>query len=302
MKEVAKHHRIQDFRNAHGKEEKWLAIDCAFIESGIQYAKKNGCKRVLFGSLDDEKAANKVNIDVLQRLEGLEGLIWHIPIPKKADLSALKAHAGMKYLSIIQPNLIIDLKSFPDLEYLGFFFSETITGYDKASKLSYIRVTGLSADLGFLGAVKNLIKLDIVRSNIESLAGIEKSAKLEELSLIRCGKLADVSHAASLKKLHTFSAEGSNELTDLSVMQKFNSLKTLWLKAKKIESCTFIPSVKSIEFASINAEIMDNDLSPFLQSKTLKEVWFSPMKRTYSPKLSPDEINEMLSMKKGVKS
>ncbi len=298
MKEVAKHHRILNFPNARGKEEQWLAIDCAFIESGILYAKKNGCKRVLFGVMDDKKAANDVKIDVLQRLEGLEGVIWHIPISKGADLSALKAHVGMKYLSIIQPNLIIDLGAFPELEYLGFFFSETITGYDKASKLRYVSVSGLSADLGFLGAVKNLIKLDIVRSDIESLAGIEKSAKLEELSLIRCGKLADVSHAASLRRLQTFSIENSSELTDLSVLRKFNSLKTLWLKLKKIESCTFIPIMKSIEFASINAEIMDNDLSPFLTSETLEEVWFSPMKRTYSPKLSPDEINEMLIARK----
>lgn len=297
MKEVAKHHRIQDFRNAYGKEEKWLVIDCAFIESGIQYANKNGCKRVLLGSLDDEKAANKVNINVLQRFEDLEGLIWQIPIPKGADLSALKA-IGMKYLSISQPNLIIDLGSFPDLEYFEFFFSDKITGYNNARKLRSIRITGLSVDLGFLGVVKNLIELDIVRSNIESLAGIEKSAKLEELSLIRCGKLADISHAASLKRLHTFSTEGSNQLTDLSVLREFNSLKTLWLKANKIESCTFIPSMKSIEFASINAEIIDNDLSPFLQSKTLEEVWFSPMKRTYSPNLSPDKINEILSARR----
>lgn len=296
MQEVSRHHRILELPNAHGKEQKWLFIDCAFIESGIEYAKKNHCNRILFGSLDDKKKASKVPIDILERIAGLEGLIWQIPIAKGASLSALHAQQGLKSLDIAQPNLAIDLASFPDLEYFGFLFSKDITGFDKASKsLIHIRVSDLSEALEFLGAVKNLVKLDIVRSDIGSLSGIEKMANLDELSLTLCKKLIDISHAAKLKNLHTLSIEGSSRLTDFSVARRFNALKTLWLKAKEIESCGFISAMKSIEFASINAVIKDNDVSPFLNSKTLKEVWFRPQKRTYVPPLSPDDINERLN-------
>jgi Leucine-rich repeat (LRR) protein len=300
MQEVAKHHRILDFRNVHGKEQQWLLIDCAFIDSGIEYAKKNRCKRILFGSLDDKKKANKVTIDILERFAGLEGLIWKIPIANGASLSALHTQEDLKSLSIVQPNLDIDLASFPNLESFGFSFSKHITGFDKASKsLMHIRMSGLSADLEFLGAVKSLVKLDIIRSDIGSLSGIEKIAKLEELSLTLCRKLTDISCAAKLKNLHTLSIEGCSRLTDLSVAQRFNALKTLWLKAKEIESCGFISAMKSIEFASINAVIKDNDVSPFLNSETLKEVWFSPRKRTYVPAVSPDDINERLNARHG---
>ena len=163
----------------------------------------------------------------------------------------------------------------------------------------HIRMSRLSADLEFLGPVKSLVKLDIIRSDIGSLSGIEKIAKLEELSLTLCRKLTDISHATKLTNLHTLSIEGCSRLIDLSVAQKFNALKTLWLKAKEIESCGFISGMKSIEFASINAVIKDNDVSPFLNSETLEEVWFSPRKRTYVPSMSPDDINERLNARHG---
>lgn len=300
MQEVAKHHRIVNLKNARGKDADWLAIDCAFIESGIQYAKKHDRKRILFGSQNDKKRANMVTIDILDRLPGLEGVIWQIPIAKRADLSALHAQNGLMYLSVIHPELIINLASFPDLEYFGFFFSKDIMGYDKASRsLKYMSVSGLTVNLEFLGVVKNLIKLDLVRSDIESLSGIQRVAKLEELSLTWCRKLNDISHAANLKKLHALSIESCTRLTDLSAVRKFDALKLLWLKAKEIDSCEFISSMKSIESANINAVIKDNDVSPFLNSKTLEDVWFSPSKRTYVPQVSPDDINETLNTRHG---
>lgn len=295
MKEVAKYHRISNLRNAHGRDEKWLSIDCGFIESGVSYANENGCRRIVFRLPDDKKKANKVGIDILERFANLEGIIWHLPIKKETNLSALMAHGNLKYLSIIEPNLAIDLASFPVLEYLDIFFSEDITGFDKASKfLRHIRVSGLSADLRFLGAVKNLIKLTLVRSKTESLSGIQEIAKLEELSMMHCRNLSDISHAAKLKNLHTMSIEGSNRMSDFSAVQDFKALRTLWLKTKKIESCRFISAMKSISFVSINAVIADNDLSPLVESKTLEEVWFDPNKKSYSPKFSPDEVNAIL--------
>lgn len=298
MQEVAKHHRIIDFRNAFGKDEKWLAIDCAFIESGIRYAKNNGCKRILFGSLNDTSTANKVRIDILGRLADLEGVIWQIPIPKQADLSALFAHRGLKYLSIVKPNLAIDLAFFPKLELLDFSFSERISGYEMAKNLRYIKVSKLPANLSFLGAVKNLVTLDVTRSNIESLSGIENIANLENLSLRLCTKLTDISHAAGLKKLKSLHMDGTSKLTDISILGEFESLVSLWLHSKRIDSCGFIAAMKSLEFANLNTEVGDNDLSPVLKSKTLKEIRFSPMKRTYFPKLSLDEINNMLAARK----
>lgn len=296
MKEVAKHHRILNIRNTWGKDEEWLSIDCGFIESGVSYANENGCKRIVFRPPDDKNKANKISIDILERFVNLEGIFWKIPIPKGTDLTAIMAHENLKFLHIDQPNLAIDLASFPVLEYFLFCFSEAITGFDRASKfLRHVQVSRLSTDLKFLGAVKNLIKLDIVRSSIESLSGIEKITKLEELSLLLCRKLNDISHAKALKKLHTLSSEGCSRLSDYSAVQDFNALRTLWLKTSKIESCSFISNMKSIEFASINAVILDNDLSSLLESKTLEEVWFSPNKKSYLPKLSPDEINAILA-------
>lgn len=296
MPDVAKHHRLLNFQNAHGKEEPWLAIDCAFLESGLQYARAHACKRILFGSVDNEKKAHKVGIEVLEHLPGLEGIMWQIPIPKGTDMAPLMAQSELKYLSIVQPKLGLDLAAFPQLEYFGFQFSEDITGYARASaSLRKVRVSGLAGDLTFLGAVKGLVQLEIVRSDIESLAGLQAVAKLEELTLVLCRKLGDISQAASLKKLRSLSIDGSSGLTDLSAARHFDALQSLWLKAKAIESCGFIAGMASLTFASINAEIMDNDLSPLLQSKSLREVWFSPAKRSYVPKLSPDELNAMLA-------
>lgn len=296
MKEVAKYHRILDMRNIWGKDEEWLYMDCGFIESGVSYANEKGCKRIAFQPPDDKNKANKISIDILERFANLEGIFWQIPIPKGTNLTALMAHENLKFLSIDHPNLAIDLTSFPVLEYFEFCFSEAITGFDRASKfLRHVKVSRLSTDLKFLGAVKNLIKLDIVRSSIDSLSGIEKITKLEDLSLLLCRKLNNISHVKELKKLHTLSNEGCSRLSDYSAAQDFNALRTLWLKTPKIESCGFISKMKSIEFVSINAEILDNDLSPLLESKTLEEVWFSPNKKSYLPKLSPDEINAILA-------
>ncbi len=298
MQEIEKHHRMLDLRNAYGKDEKWLAIDCAFIESGILYAQNHGCKRVAFGSVDDSVSANKVSIEVLGRFLGLEGIVWQIPIAKQADFSGLYGHRGLKYLSIVQPNLTIDLSSFPNLEYFSFLFSEGVSGFEGVKNLRSIKVSKLTSDLGFLGAVKSLVQLSVERSSIESLAGIERIESLQDLSLTLCAKLSHIADASLLKKLKTLRIDGARRLTDLSVLDQFDSLETLWIQMKAIDSCGFISRMKSLRFASLNAEIGDDDLSPILDSKTMKEVWFSPSKKTYRPKLSPDEINNLLSARK----
>lgn len=108
------------------------------------------------------------------RLPGLEGIMWQIPISKGTDVAPLMAQGELKYLSIVQPKLGLDLAAFPRLEYSGFQFSEDITGYARASaSLRKVRVSGLAGDLTFLGAVKGLVQLEIVRSDIESLAGLQ---------------------------------------------------------------------------------------------------------------------------------
>ena len=295
MQEVGRYHRILEFPNAYGKSEKWLAIDCAFVESGIRYAMENNCKRVLFGSLSGSKKSLNVSIDILDRLENLEGLIWHIPIDKGAKTSSLDAQTNLKYLSIVQPNVSINLARFPHLEYLGAQFSEKITGYDRASNsLIYLSLTGLSTDLAFLGVLKGLTKLDLVRADIDTLSGAQELTSLTELTLIHCRKLVDISHVAHLKHLLTLSIEGSSKLTDLAALQALDSLKTLWIKCKEVKSCRFVEAMKSLEFISINANIIDNDLSPLIESRSLLEVWFSPIRSTYTPRLSPDDVNELL--------
>lgn len=297
MKKVTKHHHIIDLGGKTAEE--WLFIDCAFIESGVRYAQESGCKRIMFGSLDDKQQARKVGIDVLERLPGLEGIMWQLPIPKKANFSPLMAQIQLKYLAIGCPDLAIDLAAFPDLEFFDFRFSEAVTGYDKASpSLRNVRVSHLSSELGFLGAVGNLAKLSVLRSDIKTLAGIEKLTEIEELELVLCRKLESVSHAKSLNKLCVLHLDGCSRMSNLSDLKEFHSLKTFWLKAGAIESCQFISSMRSIQFASINAAILDNSLAPLLESKTLREVHFSPMKRTYSPKLSPDDLNRILAARR----
>jgi hypothetical protein len=190
MSQVAKHHRIVDFRNAYGKDQDWLFIDCAFIESGIRYAQKTDCKRIAFGSMTDNNIADKVQLDVLNRTPNLEGLRWHPPIPKTADMSALKLHPKLKYLSIVQPKLALDLTAFPQLEFLQFRFSENVIGYNTSKGLRSIAISGLTGDFGFLRGVKNLAELQVSRSTIKSLAGIDKLANLQELELCRAENLS----------------------------------------------------------------------------------------------------------------
>lgn len=300
MQDVAKHHRIISLDNAHGEEEDWLAIDCAFIESGIRFAIENNRKRLLFGSLDNPVKANKVRLDILDRLERIEGLIWQIPIPKGSDGSPLERQAHLKYLSLGETDIALDLGRFPALEHLEFFQPSRVTGFERASKsLSSITVSRLATTLTFLAPVQGLKDLKIVRPVVESLTGIDGLKRLENLSLIRCAKLRDVSDAAHLPLLSRLSIDSAPLLTDLSALRRFDSLKNFWMKNKKIESCDFIRHMKKIEFSSINADIADGDLSPLLESPTLKEVWFHPVKKSYRPPMTPDDINAVLGRRNG---
>lgn len=295
MQDVGRYHRILEFPSASGKSEQWLAIDCAFVESGIKYALENNCKRLLFGSLSGGKKSFSISIDVLDRLGKLEGLIWHIPLAKGVKTSALDAQTHLKYLSIVQPNISIDLARFPYLEYLGAQFSENITGYDRASgSLRYLSLTNLSTDLAFLGSLKGLTKLDLIRADVDTLSGVQELTPLTDLTLTHCRRLVDISHLARLKNLLTLTIEGSSGLTDLAALQELDSLKTLWIKCKEVKSCRFVAAMKSLEFVSINARIVDNDLSPLIESRSLLEVWFNPTRSTYTPRLSPDDINGLL--------
>ena len=101
-------------------------------------------------------------------------------------------------------------------------------------------------------------------------------------------------------ELRNFSAENVGPISDYSFLSEVKNLSSIWLMVKNIESCNFLNDIKSIEFFSCNAIIKDDDLTPIINSTSLKEVWLSPNRKTYFPKMSVNEINEHLANKHNI--
>lgn len=132
--------------------------------------------------------------------------------------------------------------------------------------------------------IRNLKKLIIISSNIETLIGIEKYPDLESLELSYVSKILSIDNISSIKTLKLLSIFNAKRINDYSVIGMLENVEVLRIcdsgDINDINFISYMHSLKSFSFSGSN--IVDGNLYPILNHVPVLEFVGFNNKRHYS--------------------
>ena len=215
----------------------------------------------------------------------------------KVKTAALAELSNLRGLRIETPGSGIDFRWFPLLEVFVGDWHPDNQNMQQCRELRQLRAWNFkpkSKDLSELGGIVRLEWLALVKTNLQSLAGIET---LEDL------RYCEIAYAPELATLIALSA-GQLQLRqfELSHAKKIASYLPLadcrWLRHLKLSSCAPLADLKWLRplqrldfFSFVETPVLDSDLRPLLQLPELRYAG-SMNKKQYNPRI--DDLNEQL--------
>jgi hypothetical protein len=291
------HHRLISQRAGAGKGSlDWYSLDISHLESGLAFVKANKFPRVSFRLLPTTKTKLSLDLMVLKDLPFLEGLDLSCRIAEPSDLSHLYSLRGLTELWLRTSLPPLDLHHFPHLQSLLLGRTRLRAGHC-LSELKRIVVVDYTNDLApELVAIPNLREIEMRGCKAASIDGFDRYPNIRSITLSYPQALARLNEVAASKTLERFCLErpSGGRLDDLSALGDSKSLESVWILQKEIASCEFVRHMPKLHSFYCNASIRDNDLQPILDSKSLRDVQIRPLKKSYSPRMTNAEINELL--------
>lgn len=238
-----------------------------FVKRMIFEKKLNGMR--VFAHLKED---NLDSLTFLNEFSFLKSLV--ISTRNEDDYGFLKYFNELKYLSIQnEGKILIDLSGLTNLERLSLQWRKNVIGLGNCINLKDLGLIDFNKDdLQELFGLKNLIKLRIKGSSLQSLNGIDKLINLEYLLLGNCKKLELIGSLNYLNKLKQLEFDTCPSIKDFTSL-KINSLEHLSLdNCKNLRSLSFITNLTSLKRIVLgNTIVVDGDLRPL---SNIKEKYF----------------------------
>lgn len=215
----------------------------------------------------------------------------------KLKTAPLQALSNLRGLSIETPGSGIDFGWFPLLEVFVGDWHPDNKNVQHCRELRTLQTWNFkpeSKDLSELAHIVRLERLLLVKTNLESLQGIES---LEDL------RYCEISYAPQLRSLSALAA-GELQMRELSLshaknIEDYHPIASCrWLRNLRLSTCAPLPDLKwleplrHLEFLSfVETLAIDGDLRPLLQLPELRYAG-SMDKRNYTPRI--DDLNKQL--------
>lgn len=170
----------------------------------------------------------------------------------------------------------LNLDYFPDLRHLSFAWRASALTNIKSSALTELDIWKFNQiDINPIKDFSQLRRLSIHQSSIESLSGIERLQKLDDLSLFLNPKLEDLS-SLSGTSIKSITIENSKNIQDYSFLESCENLEEIKIhNSSPILSLSFVSrlrKLKSLRF--VGTKVIDGDMSPLLN---LDDFFFENM-------------------------
>ena len=258
----------------------WIPIQR--LEEGIEYVHKNKIVDVFIWSNGSYEKQN-VNFEFLEKLHFLKSFHFAVDISQQSNISGIYKLEKVTDLAWnVSNEFSIDFSKFPNLEKLNINHTKLMTGFTGLTSLKHLYIQSIkTTDLSLIQGLNQLRTLNILRGNLVTLKGIEDLPKLEEVELRYLSKLTDLEDITSNSSVNKLTFEACKRLTDYSKLVKSKTLKFLSVFSSKIDSIEFVKDMKSIEYLAFS-DLIDGNLTPLIQSRTLSKVAFYPKKKHYS--------------------
>lgn len=243
-------------------------IDALLVEKGINSIRLTS--EYEFNNIDflkEYKLDFIESIDLLSdSIENIEGLY---------SLKNLKRINNTKHR--------IEYSKFENLISLGI---ELVDKYDieELSKLHNLEDLSLlnkftEKDLTIISNNKNLKKLTIRGSKLESLEGLQNFEKLEKLELYHNRNLKSLKGIDNHQSLEEIIINSAPKLFEINkYLSKVTKVNFLSLDSKKVDSFKFLDLMKKIELCGIHnliSEVEDGDKAPLIRAlkRTKGKIW-----------------------------
>ena len=242
---------------------------------------------------DKKPKAPVVDLSLLRDVPNLEDFgIANIEPKRIANFEAIYDLGKLKKLSL-HAFKTLELARFPKVETLFLTDGPGATGLEALAGLRYARVSKLRAeDLSFVAKMRHLSELWLVQAASKRLSGLDASPSLATLTLSHCAKLEKID--ALPKSLVKLKIEKCGRLRDLAFVAKHPSLDFLYVDV--LPDVAFVPGLRHLTYLGFQ-NVIDGDLRPLVESKSLRDVAFYPAKRkNYTH--SESELKQILAARK----
>lgn len=274
-----------------------LFIPPKYLKEGIKYARENNMRaiRISPGIYADELDTPPVDLEFQAFDYFCELDFLHIDnnfnIGKVSGIDSLYNLNIRKLILEKNINFSLDFEKFKHLEHLYVTETSRLSLFRFPSSLKELCITNFkSLDLSKLSTLINLLRLELRKSKIISLQGLESCRKLEKLIIFSAPSLQDISVINQLK-IKYLRLEKCPKLNIESISQIYsNSLLDMSL-FMKIENLNFLSNYPNLEKLFFS-EVTDGNLNPILDS-SLKYISFSSDKKHYSHKMK--QLNDLLT-------
>ncbi len=185
---------------------KGIRILFDYLNEGIEYVKQNQISDVCVWT-NGNWEKQTTNFEFLHEIPLVSRFDWIVPLSKSSDLSGLYTLKNLKsFRWDVDNDFTIDFSRLITIESLNIGYNSKIINWNDLINLKELYLQSIKADdLSFLNKLKNLEKIRIINSGINSLAGIEANKNLKELRIVKCSKLTNIditiSRLTGLEKL-----------------------------------------------------------------------------------------------------
>lgn len=227
---------------------------------------------------NDFKTAYPVDFELIyQHFPHIKSFWVRCLLSENTDISPLYHFKNLETLMWRENPIALELAKFPKLN--EFYFDGTKQNID--FKNNNIKILGADSvsDLSFLQDFSNVEKLILRVYRGTDLKGIEQLTKLNDLTISSAKKITDIQNISQCYNLIVFEFEGFDKNLDLSPLSVTN-IWGLYLH-NVIKTCDFVEQMQCLTNITIK-EILDDDLLPLLNSKTLDYVYLYKHKKSYN--------------------
>lgn len=269
-----------------------VTIDPYFINDGIEYAVKNNLWDVKILPLNafseykfnSPKELYSFYLDTesfKRNSRFFKGLFISDYIKINEDkIGDLYELSNLKSLSFEDKSFKFDFSQISDLEILHFKYNKGISNFGALKKLVELSIISFSeSNLEILIGIGNLEILRLTRGVFASLSGVEYLKKLKRIDLAYASKIQDIKQITLLPNLSELHIEKCKLLNDFSFISGNDTIEELFID--NLNSLSFVPAMPNLK--AINFwDCKDGDMTPLLESRSLKQINFYPNKKHYS--------------------
>jgi len=228
-------------------------------------------------------------------------LYLEIADQKRVNTRQLDTLTNLRGLYIESPGAGVDFTCFPELESCGGGQWDVANRHrDQARELRQLRIWGFrpaSKDLSDLANIPRLECLELSKTTISSIAGIET---LEDLRYV------DMAYAPKLESIDAFGSKGIRirelAIENAKAIASYKPIASIdRLRRLRLSHCAAMPDLKWTKgmrhldsFAFVETNVENGDLSPLLKLSKLRYVGTMD-KRHYNYKFR--ELNEILDQR-----